>query len=835
MTPSATTFLAAVILACGLAAPSAASEVPGDEPRQPRFAVEHLAGGYQLQWRRADGGSTMVATGESAAAMRRVLERGPVVALSWHALEGERFAVSLDGGRTFGRARDASFELLLRYAEFDPLRDGAPEIPLELSAPPDGELWIVQYVTKGVEPWREEIRALGGIDHRYLAQHANIWRMSPELARAVEALPFVRWVGPMQPAYKLENELMDAFRQRTLETARYHVVVGEWGPLEKAVVARRIEALGGTIDLANAEGWVLDATLDAGQLLQVAAMPEVLGVDRWSAPESDMNIVRSKMGADYVEVQGGYTGNGVRAEVMDGNLNTGLAAWKFAPILHGSRSGDDSHGTSTYSINFADTATSTRGMAPDAQGIFADYGFLTNRYTHTQELVQSPYFAVYQSNSWGGGRTTQYNSTSQQMDDVIYLNDIIITQSQSNAGNQDSRPEAWAKNVVSVGGIRHYNDTNDANDDWNFGGSTGPAADGRVKPDLAAYYDSVVTVNNSGFGGTSAASPIVAGHFALFFEMWHAGIFGNTPGATVFDSRPHSTLAKAMMIHNAYQYPSGQTDITRFRQGWGRPDLTTMYDRRDDFFWIDESDVLRDQESTSYSVDVASGAPDFRATLVYIDRAGTTSSTQHRINDLSLKVTSPGGTIYWGNNGLTSGAYNWSSAGGSSNTKDTVENVFVQSPVAGTWTVEVIADEVNMDTHPENGSSPVDADYALVVSPVSDPGGCGTVNTISLSGPSQGVPGASIVLNYANATPNSPFWILYSPNLSGSVLGGHCFDIGNPVKIGGTGTTNATGAGSWVSPPVPAAASGRRFYLEMGVRDSFGNVTDSNAIPVDVL
>ncbi len=34
---------------------------------------------------------------------------------------------------------------------------------------------------------------------------------------------------------------------------------------------------------------------------------------------------------------------------------------------------------------------------------------------------------------------------------------------------------------------------------------------------------------------------------------------------------------------------------------------------------------------------------------------GTTSAAQHRINDLSLKVTSPSGTVYWGNNGLTDG------------------------------------------------------------------------------------------------------------------------------------------------------------------------------------
>jgi hypothetical protein len=109
--------------------------------------------------------------------------------------------------------------------------------------------------------------------------------------------------------------------------------------------------------------------------------------------------------------------------------------------------------------------------------------------------------------------------------------------------------------------------------------------------------------------------------------------------------------------------------------------------------------------------------------MVYMDLMGTTSSTLHRINDLSLRVTAPNGTIYWGNNGLLSG--NWSTAGGSANTIDTVENVFVQNPAAGTWTVDIIASQINEDSHVETPT--VDADFALVVSGVVPPQTKGTV------------------------------------------------------------------------------------------------------------
>jgi hypothetical protein len=102
--------------------------------------------------------------------------------------------------------------------------------------------------------------------------------------------------------------------------------------------------------------------------------------------------------------------------------------------------------------------------------------------------------------------------------------------------------------------------------------------------------------------------------------------------------------------------------------------------------------------------------------MVYRDLPGNPSiQSQHRVNDLTLRVVSPSGTEYWGNNGLT--ANMWSTSGGSANDKDTVENVFVQSPATGVWIVEVSAPELNGDTHPESGA--VDADYGLVVTGVS--------------------------------------------------------------------------------------------------------------------
>jgi hypothetical protein len=662
------------------------------------------------------------------------------VVRTWSDGASANYAISVNG-EPFVQVMDSSFDILLRFAEFDPAM-GEPEVPVHLRSPSregdeEPRAYIVQFVTQPLEEYVVGIRDAGGVARVFLANHAFLVHMTRPAQEAVANLPYVRWVGEYHAAYKLEERLVAALAdsEGELPPARYNIQVFERGLAHKQAVAAEVAAVGGEVTAMIPDGFLLEAVLDGQQLLHIARMHEVLFIDRWSPPENDMNVARDIGGGNFIETVEGFSGEGVRAEVMDDGLqNTHVDFQANPPIMHGSFSFGTSHGSSTYGINFGTGSgnSSARGMAPDAQGIFADYGSLTNRYTHTAQLVQSPYFAVYQSNSWGDARTTQYTSISHQMDDILFINDIVICQSQSNAGNQDSRPQAWAKNIVSVGGVRHQNTLSKTDDNWGGGGSTGPAADGRIKPDLTHFYDSILTTTGgsntaytSGFGGTSGATPITAGHFAIFFQMWHNGIFANEVdgNATVFENRPHMATAKAMMINSAspYNWTQGGAngDLTRFRQGWGMADLQKMHANRDKMFIIDETQPLNNLETATQQLTVAANTPELRVTLVYTDLPGTTSSTQHRINDLSLKVTAPGGAVYWGNNGLTAGI--WSVAGGAADTKNTVENVFIQNPASGTWTVQVIASQVVQDSHLETGE--LDADFALVASGVVPPGG----------------------------------------------------------------------------------------------------------------
>jgi hypothetical protein len=444
-----------------------------------------------------------------------------------------------------------------------------------------------------------------------------------------------------------------------------------------------------------------------------------------------MNIARDIGGANYVESVAGFTGQGVRAEIFDSGFNLNHVDFASRPLITHGSVGSASHGASTSGINFGDGTgdPTARGMMPDGQGIVASYQTIgltgPSRYNHSGELVQAPYFAIFQTSSVGSPRTFNYTTISADHDAMLFDFDIVFCQSQSNAGNQDSRPQAWSKNIISGGGVRHRNTLTKADDCWCGGASIGPASDGRIKPTFTHFYDNIRTTTccgtnsyTSSFGGTSGATPIICGHVGLFFEMWAGGIFGNPvrEEGDVFGSRCHMTTAKAMLVNTADQYEfSGLShDLTRTHQGWGMPSVKNLYDLRDRIFVIDESEILEPFEVAHYEFAVAAGEPAFKATMTYADPPGNPSvQSQHRINDLTLKVVSPLGTTYWGNEGLYESP--WSTPDGSPDDKNTVENVFVENPEPGTWIVEVSAAEIIQDSHVE--TTALDADFALVVSP----------------------------------------------------------------------------------------------------------------------
>ena len=667
--------------------------------------------------------------------------KGEAAFVTWAEKDARWGAYTRDGGLTWSEPQAVGADLLLRDGRVKP-GEPIPAAAPGLQLPAQGRLFLVQFKTIGLPEWRDALASMGAEVLNYFPHNAHIVRMDPGLVSSATQLSFVERVEPYHPAYRLEPELREWVLAPSDRAARrVRVMAFEWGPAGKQRILAAAEPMGARVAEWFPSGHVLELWATAGQVARLAAHDEVMWIERWTPKENDMDLVRQDSGADWLETTHGICCTGVRGEVLDrGLLQTHQDC--DGVLMHTS-SIVDSHGTATFGIVFGngsrdgDGNPMATGHLPSStgcpsQGIFGYYGALGDRFAHTQQLKQAPYFASFQSNSWGNALTTAYNRISHEMDDIIWRLDMAITQSQSNNNNQLSRPQAWAKNIISVGGIRHFNNLNPADDMWN-GASIGPAEDGRIKPDVAYWYDGIFTTTSSGptayttgFGGTSAATPITAGVLGLMVQMWSDNLWNTNPtGGTVFERQPHFSTVKALLINNSEQWTfSGAShNLTRTHQGWGRPTVQRAHARAARSFIVDETVNLTVGQAVTYNINVlctqASGCPpdsnrngeELRVTLVYPDPPGTTSATQHRINDLSLKVTSPSGVVYHGNNGMLAAMA--SVPGGAPNTIDTVENVIVRAAQPGTWTVEVRAAEINQDARPSTPA--IDSAFALVV------------------------------------------------------------------------------------------------------------------------
>ena len=710
----------------------AATAVRSETIVKPGIVVETANGSHRI-WVEvpAEGaGVTRHLVRETSAAVAPVatgFDPGRHAAFATWNEDGRRFTSwSQDGGAVWSEAQPIETRLLLHDGAVAP---GAamPASPAALRLPDTGRVYLVQFKTIGLPEWRLALENAGAEVLQFFPSNAHIVRMPATAAATVAQLDFVERVEPYRPSYRLEAELRAWLAEDDRvapATRRIRAMAFEWGPAGKARIRAAAEALGATTALDVPNGHIIELVVDRAQLRALSGHDDVMWVDRWSAPEMDMDIVRQDDGADWLESNYSICGQGVRGEVLDGGIQAdhqdfdGIVMHTAADVI--------AHGTSTYGIVFGNgardgdgNAQATSNLPCKEAGIFADYDNVPDRFAETQQLKSAPYFASFQSNSWGDALTTSYTSISSQMDDIIWRLDIAITQSQSNNGNQFSRPQAWAKNIISVGGIKHFNTLSTSDDSWTLGASIGPAADGRIKPDVNYWYDSIFTTNTgngytSSFGGTSAATPETAGVLGLMVKMWSDNVWGTNPtGTTVFERQPHAGTIKALLVNNAQQYTfTGTTsDLTRTHQGWGRPSARVARERAARSFVVDQTTPLTVGQTASYDVTVQAGESELKVTMVYPDPPGTTSATLHRINNLDLKVTSPSGTIYNGNNGLNAG--NYSTSGGSANNVDTVENVFVQSPAAGVWHVDVRAAEINQDAYTSTPGA--DAVFALVV------------------------------------------------------------------------------------------------------------------------
>jgi subtilisin family serine protease len=223
--------------------------------------------------------------------------------------------------------------------------------------------------------------------------------------------------------------------------------------------------------------------------------------------------------------------------------------------------------------------------------------------------------------------------------------------------------------------------------------SRGPAADGRVKPELVAkgvHQYSTVPVSTYTYNqGTSMAAPVVAGITGLMAEQWKK-TFGN-------NATPQQL--KTLLIAGADDLGNPGPDYTF---GFGLVDAQASAD----LIIADaakgnriRNGSLSAKQTLTYPLTVSSGQSSLRVVLGWFDPEVTlfgsndlAAGTKTLVNDLDVKVITPtGSTVLPYVLDMNNASAN---ATRGVNSVDNTEEVEIASPPAGTYQVVVTASAI---------------------------------------------------------------------------------------------------------------------------------------------
>lgn len=248
-------------------------------------------------------------------------------------------------------------------------------------------------------------------------------------------------------------------------------------------------------------------------------------------------------------------------------------------------------------------------------------------------------------------------------------------------------PEGVAKNIITVGAVDDIpygyispSDVKQINTNFSV---WGPTKDGRIKPDIVANGDELYsTLPNNTFGsksGTSMAAPNVTGSLALLLQHYKS-----THNNTV----PLSSTLKAIVIHTADE--AGENLGPDYKFGWG---LLNTY-KAAQLISQDQSNpnIIQElllQNGQTYTLNdlYSDGTQPIKITLAWNDIPPSNYQTGPiLVRDLDVRLYKNGTTyypwvLYLGNPGAP--------ASPGDNTKDNVEQIFLQSPGEGFYSIVV--------------------------------------------------------------------------------------------------------------------------------------------------
>jgi hypothetical protein len=197
--------------------------------------------------------------------------------------------------------------------------------------------------------------------------------------------------------------------------------------------------------------------------------------------------------------------------------------------------------------------------------------------------------------------------------------------------------------------------------------SKGPAFDGRIKPELAAF----------GIDGTSGSAALTSGAALLLQQALHNDLGYHPPAA----------LVKALLIGSAAERDTPGPD---FASGYGHLDVYNALALAKKKQYILGTAILG--QTTNYTITIPENVRGLKVTLHWTDTAATPGTAKTLVNDLDLTITEPNNQNTWLPWILSSfphiDSLRQPAVRGEDHLNNT-EQVWIPEPTAGAYTIKV--------------------------------------------------------------------------------------------------------------------------------------------------
>jgi len=502
---------------------------------------------------------------------------------------------------------------------------------------------------------------------------------------------------PIEGKHKLDPKIQNNnYPKWTINDGKLSIKVLLYKDVNTSAIEDIFKSNGYRIDNVTLQSNSITITINPSDLSAIANMSSVWYIEPIDPPSEKENKTARTLGRSNTintKYSSGrhYNGEGINIMMQDDGI--------IGPhIDYTGRIDQSSFGTSTNNLSnthgdhVAGTIMGSGNLDPVASGM-ANAAFLyvydsnDNNYGNAFPNLYVNDDVVITSKSYSNGCNAGYTSLSQELDQQINLHSSLIhVFSAGNDGNSDCGYGAgsnWGnvtgghkqgKNVIAVANLTSTGGLASSS-------SRGPAADGRIKPDIGAKGSSVnSTMPENDYGlktGTSMSCPGIAGIMGQLYQGYKE-LNGSV--------NPNSALMKGVLLNSADDLGNPGPD---FKHGWGEVNAYQAIKILENNQYLNSN--ISQGGNNTHNITVPSGTMQLNVMVYWHDIEGSVNAAPALVNDIDINITNVNGVI----------AYPWlldpspnatalnSNATYGNDHINNVEQITIDNPISGNYVLSV--------------------------------------------------------------------------------------------------------------------------------------------------